>query len=105
MLKRGFKPYILRVFILILSNSILFCNKLKLEERISFVKDFYYILFPIEEFHTCDPFFNYYENKKHFFSEEFLTDEGTINYFKLIESQKKLEKSPCDPLNKLSHER
>ncbi len=88
-----------KVFILIFYYSLLmiFSSCQKLEDTIFYVKDFFHMLFPVEEFQPCDPFFNYYENKKHYFSDYFLK-EGNIDYKKLLEMQKKLYLSNCDPL-------
>lgn len=98
--KKVFILFIRKVCISILLFSYSSCAKINLQERFSFLKDIYYFFFPIEEFHPCDPFYNYYENKKHYFIDDLLTEEKNINYYKLLESQNKLYKSPCDPLNK-----
>lgn len=100
--KKGLKIYIQKVSILILQYSALLflihCEKI-INENFPIIKDFYYTFFPVEEFHPCDPMYNYYENNKHFFYKEYLKDDGTIDYKKLLESQKNLDKSACDPLN------
>ncbi len=99
--KKGLKVFILRVKLLIFQFSIFLffthCERI-INENFPFIKEFYYTFFPIEEFHPCDPVLNYYENNKHFFYKEYLKDDGTIDYKKLLESQKRLDQSPCDPL-------
>lgn len=99
--KKVLNIYIPKVSLLIIQFSIglffIHCEK-TIDENFPFIKDFYYTFFPVEEFHPCDPMLNYYENNKHFFYQEYLKDDGTFDYKKLLESQKDLQKSPCDPL-------
>jgi hypothetical protein len=104
MRKKVFSLYIQKGCILILLSNLSFCADLKVEEKLSSFKEFYHFFFPIQEFHPCDPLYNYYENKKHYIDKDLLTDEGNIDYLKIIESQTKLYKSPCDPLNKKSND-
>ncbi len=104
MRKKVFSPYIQKGCLLILLTNLSFCGDWKLKDKFSPVLEFYHFFFPVQEFHPCDPLYNYYENQKHYFDKDLLTDEGNIDYLKIIESQRKLYKSPCDPLNKKSHD-
>lgn len=47
----------------------------------------------------CDPATNLYDDGKHFLERDYLTEEGTIDYKKLLEMNE-IQKSPCDPLQK-----
>lgn len=87
------KGYILIIFF----SFFLFCSKRELKKN--FITNIYYFFFPKIEFESCDPFYSYYENGTHYFYDENLTNDGTIQYRKLFEL-KNLEKNPCNPLNK-----
>ncbi len=81
-------------------NVFVFCKKIEIEQ--SFLGYFYYLIFQKKEFDPCDPFYSYYENKTHYFYDENLKKDGTIDYSKLLELRK-VENHPCDPLKRKSN--
>ncbi|MDW7975551.1 MAG: hypothetical protein RMI35_03255 [Leptospiraceae bacterium] len=73
------------------------CHSVK---QIPFIKEILDYVFGLEEFHPCDPFLSYYEHGDHYFSKEFVKEDGTIDYEKLLKYQREVHRSKCDPLNK-----
>ncbi len=49
------------------------------------------------DINDCDSIGNYYEDKTHFIKREFVTDDGVIDYKKLMEKYKGRD-TVCNPL-------
>ncbi|MBE7412988.1 MAG: hypothetical protein L6Q54_03840 [Leptospiraceae bacterium] len=52
-----------------------------------------------EELDECDPVSNLYEDGTHYIRRELVTDEGVLDYHKLLESSKQ-KNSRCYPIKK-----
>lgn len=50
------------------------------------------------DINDCDTIGNYYENGEHFIKRDLVTDDGVIDYNKMLESYKG-RKTVCNPLN------
>lgn len=100
--KKEFFRVIKKVFIWItVFSTSFYCKQVEVEQSI--LGSFYYFIFQKKEFDPCDPFYSYYENRTHFFYDENLNQDGTIDYYKLLESRK-TENNLCDPLKNKKEE-
>ncbi|MBP9887343.1 MAG: hypothetical protein KBF93_13660 [Leptospiraceae bacterium] len=50
------------------------------------------------EINDCDTIGNYYENGEHYIRRDLVTDDGVIDYNKMLDSYKG-RKTVCNPLN------